>query len=247
MTLPEMRPRISIQPLDGVSFSVDFREDPWYFTVLETGEKTQWAIYDPPDWRRTVVSNMEVKGKAVVHGEEALEIQVDAYENGSWRENSARHYTQLGDQFIKYLAVLSYQHGIPHLDTFLDENFHENWGQRTPRLWRDEGRFQVGEENHFVTVDPQKAGGMGYFAVTIGEKTFPCLRVLDTAAAGQEGVLVEAYLSEAGRTVLFRRYNSEAWRPKSGWVKAAKDNQRIGLDGVTYVHWYDCISDYGMK
>ncbi len=119
MTLPEMRPRISIQPLDGVSFSVDFREDPWYFTVLETGEKTQWAIYDPPDWRRTVVSNMEVKGKAVVHGEEALEIQVDEYENGSWRENSARHYTQLGDQFIKYLAVLSYQHGIPHLDTFL--------------------------------------------------------------------------------------------------------------------------------
>lgn len=246
--LPEMRPMISIKPLNGVSFDVDFREDPWYFSVLEIGNKAQWAIYDPPNWRRTYVYNMEVIGKAIVHGEEALEIQVDEYENGSWKENSTRHYTQLGDEFIKYLAVLAYRDGVPYLDTFLNEHFHENWGQKTPRFWRAEGRFQILDESHFNTANPQQTGGVGFYDVTIGERTFPCLRVLETDwSAGKEGILVEAFLSQEGRTVLFRRYNGEMWRPASNWLNTAKDNQRIILDGVTYVHWYDCISTYALK
>ena len=246
--LPETRPVISIKPLIGTPFTVDFREEPWYFSVLEIGNKTQWAIYDLPDWRRTYVYNMEVIGNAVVHGEESLEVQVDEYENGAWKENAFRHFTQLGDQFIKCLAVLSYRNGVPHLDTFLDEQFHENWGQKVTRIWQDEGRFQVVDENHIITLDPNKSGGAGFFEVTIGEKTFHCLRVMDTYwATSNEGILVEAYLSQEGRTVLFRRYNGEAWRPSSNWLKKAKNNHRITLDGVDYVHWYDCISTYVLK
>jgi RNA polymerase sigma factor (sigma-70 family) len=246
--LPEIRPMISIKPLNEVSFEVDFREDPWYFSVLEVGNKLQWAIYDPPNWRRTYAYNMKVIGKAVVHGEESLEIQVDEYESGSWKENSTRHYTQLGDMFIKHIAVLSYQNGIPYFDTFLDEHFHENWGQISPRFWKDDGRFQIVDESHFITANPQKTGGLGFYDVTIGENTFQCLRVLDTEwATGKEGILVEAYLSKEGRTVLFRRYNGEAWRPTSNWLETVNDNHRIMLDEVTYVHWYDCISNYVLK
>jgi len=248
ITLPEMRPAISIKPLHEVSFDVDFREDPWYFSVLEVGNNTQWAIYDPPNWQRTCVYNMQVIGKAIVHGEEALEIQVDEYESGMWKENCARHYTQLGDQFIKELAVLAYQDGVPCFDTFLDEHFHENWGQKTPRFWKAEGRFQIVDESHINTENPQKTGGVGFYNVTIGKRTFPCLRVLETDwAVGKEGILVEAYLSQEGRTVLFRRYNGEMWQPASNWLNTTKDNHRIILDGVPYLHWYDCISTYALK
>jgi RNA polymerase sigma factor (sigma-70 family) len=248
INLPATRPLISIKPLDGVSFEVDFQEDPWHFALLEVGSQTQWASYDPPDWRRTSVCNTEVLGKAVVHGEACLEIRADQYENGLWRENATRHYVQVGDQFIKYLAVMSRQTDIPHLNTFLDEHFHLIWGQRTPRFWTDDGRFQVVAENRLVTVAPHQAGGLGYFAVTIGEKVFPCLRVLDTEwATGSDGILVEAYLTQEGRTVLFRRYNGEAWRPASNWLKAAENNQRLTLDGVTYIHWYDCLSSVAVS
>lgn len=243
--LPEARPFILIKPSTGVSFDVDFREEPWYFSVLETGEKTQWAIYDPPDWSRTYAYCMKVIGNAVVHGEEALEIQVDEYEEGGWKVNSARHYAQLGDQFIKYLAVISFQNEIPHIDTFLDEQFYENWGHKVPRSWRVEGRFEVIDENHFVTRDAEKTAGVGYYDVTIGKRNFSCLRVLDTEwATGKEGTLVEAYLSPEGRTVLMRRYNGEVWKPKSNWLKRAENNHRLNLDGVEYIHWYDCISTY---
>ena len=96
----------------------------------------------------------------------------------------------------------SYRNGVPHLDTFLDEQFHENWGQKVTRIWKDEGRFQVVDENHIITLDPNKSGGAGFFEVTIGEKTFHCLRVMDTYwATSNEGILVEAYLSQEGRTV----------------------------------------------
>lgn len=246
--MPEMRPLLSIKPIKSVSFEVDFREDPWYFSLLEAGNKTQWAIYDPPTWKRSYVYNMKVIGKAVVHGEESFEIQVDEYENGSWKENSTRHYTQLGDTYIKYLAVLNYRKGIPNFDSFLDEQFHENWGKKVARFWKDEGRFQEVEGNHYKTVDPQKTGGLGFFDVTIGENTYPCLRVLDTDwAIGNEGWLVEAFLSREGRTVLFRRYNSAGWRSSSNWVKNADDKNHIVLDGVKYIHWYDCISDFVIK
>lgn len=243
--LPKTRPSISIKPSKGVSFEVNLREEPWYFSVLATGEKNQWAIYDPPDWNRTYVYTMQVIGRAVVHGEEALETQVDEYEKGIWKLNCARHYTQLGDQFIKFLAVISFQSRIPHIDTFLDEQFYENWGHKVPRIWKLDGRFQVVDENHLVTSDAEKVAGVGYYDVTIGKRSFPCLRVLDTEwTTGIEGTLIEAYISREGRTVLLRRYNGEGWKPTTNWLKQAENNHRLSLDGVEYVHWYDCISDY---
>jgi hypothetical protein len=51
---------------------------------------------------------------------------------------------------------------LQNLDTFLNEHFHENWGQKTPRFWRAEGRFQIVDENHFNTANPQKTGGVGF-------------------------------------------------------------------------------------
>ena len=244
--LPELRPEIQIHPLTGTSFSVDFLEGPWYFTELREGSQTQWAIYDPPTWQRAYVYDMHVQGKAFVHGLECFEVRGDEFEDGKWKEDAFRHFTQITDQSIQYLAVLSHRGGTPHLDTFLDESFQNDWGQKIARGWKAEGRFQ-GQENDLITIDKSKSGGLGFYEVRVGKRTFRCLRVIDTThASSSEGTLVEAYLSQEGRTVLFRRYNGMNWRPNSDWLKQCEGNQHLTLDGVEFVHWYDCISEYAL-
>jgi hypothetical protein len=31
---------------------------------------------------------------------------------------------------------------------------------------------------------------------------------------------------------------------KRPWIELLPENERMTVDGETYVHWYDCISDY---
>jgi len=56
---------------------------------------------------------------------------------------------------------------------------------------------------------------------------------------------VEAYLARSGRTVLFRRYNGRLWKTKDKppWDERFPDHNRVVINGVTFVHWYDCLTD----
>ena len=51
------------------------------------------------------------------------------------------------------------------------------------------------------------------------------------------------FLDKAGRTLLWQRYNRDDWaldRYKKRWSELLPGNDRITVNGVTYVHWYDC-------
>lgn len=89
------------------------------------------------------------------------------------------------------------------------------------------------------------------FRVTIGPKAFTCLRILEMDdEADEKGILAELYVTRAGRTVLFRRFNGRQWGRKPGWPYMKQppwdehfpDHDRLVIDGVTYVHWYTCLS-----
>uniref|UniRef100_UPI004055AFAB hypothetical protein n=1 Tax=Acetatifactor sp. TaxID=1872090 RepID=UPI004055AFAB len=61
------------------------------------------------------------------------------------------------------------------------------------------------------------------------------------------GTLSEQYVDEKGRTILWRRFNKNDWaieRYQKSWTEILPDNERIFVNGETYVHWYDCITDY---
>jgi len=65
-----------------------------------------------------------------------------------------------------------------------------------------------------------------------------------------DAVASEAYIDKNGRTVLWRRFNRNDWAMKrygKAWTEMLPDNERILINGETYVHWYDCVSDYIMK
>ena len=61
------------------------------------------------------------------------------------------------------------------------------------------------------------------------------------------GVVTEQFLDKNGKTILWRRFNHDDWamdRYKKSWSEQLPHNDRLTVNGVTYVHWYDCITDY---
>jgi hypothetical protein len=62
-----------------------------------------------------------------------------------------------------------------------------------------------------------------------------------------DAVASETYLDQNGRTILWRRFNRNDWAYDHFgklWSELLPDNQRLTINGRTYVHWYDCITDY---
>ena len=60
-------------------------------------------------------------------------------------------------------------------------------------------------------------------------------------------VITEQFLDQNGRTILWRRYNRDDWaldRYGKLWSALLPENDRLTVNGITYVHWYDCVTDY---
>ena len=61
------------------------------------------------------------------------------------------------------------------------------------------------------------------------------------------GVVSEQFLDKNGKTILWRRFNRDDWaidRYKKLWSEQLPENDKLTVNGTTYVHWYDCITDY---
>ena len=65
-----------------------------------------------------------------------------------------------------------------------------------------------------------------------------------------DAVASESYIDQNGRTILWRRFNRNDWaqiRYGKPWTEMLPENERITINGETYVHWYDCVSDYILR
>ncbi len=90
---------------------------------------------------------------------------------------------------------------------------------------------------------------VGRYEVTIGGKKYDTVCVVDLGSYNQN-VLSEHYLDKNGNTVLWRRFNSNDWhldRYKKLWTEQLPKNERLSVNGETYVHWYDCITDFILR
>ena len=139
-------------------------------------------------------------------------------------------------------------------DDFLDEGFYDDWAP-SPRLIEDCGYLHPQTDGSFARqADAAQITGAGVFDVQIGEQHFTCLRVFEVEKeATERDVMIEAYITRAGRTVLDRRYNGNRWAKRDApphnwgeamtWEEDLPHNDRIVIDGVTYVHYYDKLTD----
>ena len=87
---------------------------------------------------------------------------------------------------------------------------------------------------------------VGRYTVTIGGKNYDAVCVMDIETYDC-GVVSEQFLDKNGKTILWRRFNRDDWaidRYKKLWSEQLPENDRLTVNGTTYVHWYDCITDY---
>lgn len=256
--MPEKIPEYTIAPSDKKPFPVKWEEVMGWFIVPKSGEKIKWAMYDFPEAKRTEQCVMEVVGKAQVHGIEGVEITsveydpMDCNSSGGQAKVERRFVAQLTDTHCRLLAESHTENGVKKYFTFLDgSDFLDNWG--------------FGEENCGNRIDIAPKGDIirkgniitaaekeflldvtGRFIVTIGGKEYDTVCVTDCYTY-IEGAMSEQYIDKNGKTVLWRRFNRDDWafdRYGKKWTEMLPQNEKLSVNGNTYVHWYDCITDY---
>ena len=256
--MPKVLPDYTITPSKEPPFPVTWEEIMGWFIVPRLGERLEWAMYEFPEKKRTEYMIEEVVARAEVHGIEGVEILVKEYEpmeNNRIDDrnfNERRLVAQLTDTHCRYLAESHESDGVKRYYTFLDGDvFLDNWGF---------GENNCGNETHIAPKGDLTRDGsavtakdkpflldvVGRYAVRINGKTYDTICVLDVASY-EAGVVSEQFLDANGRTVLWRRFNADGWgydRYQKLWTEMYPENETLTVNGETYVHWYDCITDY---
>ena len=251
--LPQLIPEYKIEASTEAPFSVKWEELMGWFLIPKLGEKMSWGMYYIPSRKCSHVYDMQVTGKAKVHGIEGVELT--AREASYSDKNEVIHrifVAQLTDTHCRYLATFRDDGDVRNYITFLDgDEFMLNWGF---------GEDNCGNETNLSAKgDIQRVGNsvtsvnkdflldiVGRYTVTIGGKSYDTVCVMDIATYNS-GVVSEQFLDKNGKTILWRRYNRDDWAIdcyQKPWSEQLPENDRLTVNGTTYVHWYDCITDY---
>lgn len=246
--LPELLPEYKITKSEKAPFAVKWEELMGWFIIPKIGEKLSWAMYDFPARKRTELTNMKVIGKAIVHGIEGVEILAT-----DSKENVERSFVaQLTDTHCRILAETHTKCDVKHYSTFLDaDDFIPNWGFGENNFGNQtdlvpKGIIQKIDSKITCKNIPEILDVVGRYTVEIGGKIYDTICVMDIELYNN-AVATEQYIDTNGHTVLWRRFNRNDWafnRYKQNWAEKLPINERITINGETYVHWYSCITDH---
>ena len=249
----EFIPEYKIEASTEAPFAVKCEELIGWFLVPKLGEKMSWGMYDIPSRKCIYVYDMQVTGKAKVHGIEGVELTAREASYSDKNEVINRTFVaQLTDTHCRYLATFRNDGDVRNYITFLDgDEFLPNWGF---------GENNCGNETNLAPKgDIRRAGTVvtstnkdflldivGRYTVTLGGKSYDTVCVMNIETYNC-GVVSEQFLDKNGKTILWRRFNRDDWaidRYKKLWSEQLPENDRITVNNTTYVHWDDCISDY---
>ncbi|MBO5036272.1 MAG: RNA polymerase sigma factor [Clostridia bacterium] len=251
--LPEYIPEYKIERINNAPFPVKWEELMGWFLIPKLGEKISWGMYDIPSRKCSHIYDMEVIGKAKVHGIEGVELTAREAPYSNKKEVINRTFVaQLTDTHCRYLATIRTDGDIRNYITFLDgDEFMLNWGFGEDNCGNETNLSVKGDiERNGINVTSVNKDFLldivGRYNVTIGEKSYDTICVMDIETYNC-GVVSEQFLDKNGKTILWRRFNRDDWaidRYKNKWSELLPDNDRLIVNGITYVHWYDCITDY---
>ncbi len=256
--LPETLPDYTIEESALPVFAIRWEEVMGWFIVPKLGEKLGWAMYDFPERIRTESCYMQVVGRAEVHGIEGVEITATEYDpmecNSAGGQSRVERgfVAQLTDTHCRLLSEYHMEGGVKKYYTFLDgDSFLNNWGfgedncgnevVLTPKgdITRKGNQITIKEKDFLLDI-------VGRYRVTINGKTYDTVCIMDFETYN-EGTVSEQFVDQNGKTVLWRRFNRNDWafhRYGKLWTELLPENERMAVNGATYVHWYDCITDY---
>lgn len=251
--LPELLPEYKIEASAEKPFDVKWEELMGWFLVPRIGEKLSWGMYDIPSRKCSHIYDMKVTGKAKVHGIEGVELTAREASYSDKTDVIERTFVaQLTDTHCRYLATLRNDGDVRNYITFLDgDEFMPNWGFGEDNCGNETNLSQKGDIQRTGTVITSAPKDflldiVGRYTLTINGRTYDTVCVMDIETYNC-GVVSEQFLDKNGRTVLWRRFNRDDWaidHYKRKWSEQLPDNDRLTVNGVTYVQWYDCITDY---
>jgi len=262
--LPLFLPAYRIRWKEEDPFPVVWEEMMGWGIVPRLGETLVWGMYDLPGRKLDVAYDMAVTGKASVHGLEGVrftarvveprpelqagDLMIEPVSNSGAPQAEWTFVGQLKDGYTRFLSAERMEDGVRTLTTFLDgEEFMASWGfgeDNRGNSIHPAARGLIRREDTVYTA--QREGVLdvvGRCALTLDGKTTDCIAVMDLSAY-EEGVASLQFIDRTGRTLLWQRYNQDDWaldRYKKRWSELLPDNDRITVNGVTYVHWYDCL------
>ncbi len=247
--LPLTMPDYQITFLPEQPFDVTWEELMGWFIMPKLGEKLTWAMYDFPERKRTERYELLVEGRASVHGIEGVEILSLASQP---KEEERRFIAQLTASHCRILSETHMEDGVKKTLTFLDgDGFLHNWGFGEDNCGNEihvKPKGVIKREGDRITCQaiPEALDVVGRCAVTVNGKTYDTICVMDVENYNG-GVAAEQFIDRNGRTVLWRRFNRDDWacsRYRQRWSEKLPENERLFINGETYVHWYDCITAY---
>lgn len=251
--MPRILPEYKIEPINEPPFSVKWEELMGWFLVPKLGEKLSWGMYDIPSRQCDHIYDMKVTGKAMVHGIEGVELTARESSCSDKKDVINRTFVaQLTDTHCRYLATMRNDGDVRNYITFLDgDAFLPNWGFGEDNCGNETNLSPKGEIRRTGnTVESVRKDFLldivGRYTVTINGKSYDTVCVMDIETYNC-GVASEQFLDKNGKTILWRRFNRNDWaidRYKQPWTDLLPDNERLTVNGTTYVHWYDCITDY---
>jgi RNA polymerase sigma factor (sigma-70 family) len=249
--LPDMMPKYQISKSEKQPFTVECKEMGDWFFIPELGQKCSWAIYDVASKLCENRIDIESMGKVMIHGIYGVEFSVRDYSVKSNKILKRFFVAQLADTHTRWLAETHYENDCKMATTFLDEKFLENWSVGENNcgyeiLLKQNNSIIVEDKDSFVTSKKNVMDVVGRYTVSILNKIYDTVLFVEVID-GYNSVLTKRYIDQNGRTVLFQRYNSNNWAAnhyKEKWSEKLPENEIITVNGETYVHWYDCITDF---
>ncbi len=251
--LPNNMPEYKIIPKSEKPFDVKWEELMGWFLVPKTGEKLTFAIYDQPSRKGDYFYELQVVGKAEIHGIEGVEITAKEKHFDKDQPCTDRKFVaQLTDTHCRFLAESHVVNGVKKCYTFLDgDSFMPNWGFGEDNCGNEVNLSAKGDilrSGSVITCKnkPFLLDIVGRYSVKINGVEYDTVCVMDIETY-ENNVVTEQFLDKNGRTILWRRFNRFDWKSdKYGkpWTELLPDNDRLTINGITYVHWYDCLTNY---
>ena len=238
---PTTRPSISIAESDKKITHLDLPELQWWPIVPSLGHHSMQATYEADTLELSAMTEMYATSLARIHDLDCVEIAVRERalrEDWDVPGSPSLFYASLDEGETRWLGVVQQMDGRKVLQTFKDKWFEANWGRCAERKICDDGRFRRQPDGTYRTARGQGIGA-GTYDVTIGARTFHCLRVWDTLGSppSEHQELAEAFIEEGGRVVFYRQYRGRQMGPGvTDWAIKYPGNLKIVIDGCVYVH-----------
>jgi transcriptional regulator with XRE-family HTH domain len=198
----------TLTAIDNVVRPLIMEELSGWFIVPRPREEVSWAIYDQPSGKRDYSYHLYVEGPVEIHGEKGYEIAVEEYDpEGLLYEKEKRtFYAQLQAGKRRYLGMSLLEDGVKKMSDFKDAAFRKFWGEEESCETTSIGAYEL--------------------ALPKGK-----IKVFRPPLYSEKPYLIDQYVDEKGRTVLWKRYRAE---------KKGKAGDSILYQGVSYAYDYEC-------